>query len=175
MKRITGLPPVLPKRLRLLILGSMPGVASLAAQQYYAHPQNAFWPIFLKLANADNDITDYDARIAALKKTGVGLWDVLASCHRRGSLNSAIQNEKANDIAALLLRHKSINVIALNGGKAFNSFRLYVKVPQARLENLQIFALTSTSPANAGKTRAQKLADWQVIAKFLNKNWELYT
>ena len=69
MKRITGLPPVLPKRLRLLILGSMPGVASLAAQQYYAHPQNAFWPIFLKLANADNDITDYDARIAALKKT----------------------------------------------------------------------------------------------------------
>ena len=169
MKRITGLPPVLPKRPRLLILGSMPGVASLTAQQYYANPQNAFWPIFLKLANADNSITDYDARIAALKSAGVGLWDVLASCHRQGSLDSAIENEKANDIAALLLRHKSINAIALNGGKAFNSFRRHVKTPKARLENLQIFALTSTSPANAGKTLAQKLADWQVIAQFLIK------
>ncbi|HPV23953.1 MAG TPA: DNA-deoxyinosine glycosylase, partial [Casimicrobium sp.] len=96
--RITSFPPLIAPNATRLILGSMPGVASLAAAQYYAHPQNAFWRIMGAVAGFDAALS-FDERVAELARAGVALWDVLAACERSGSLDSAIarKSEVAND------------------------------------------------------------------------------
>lgn len=154
------LPPVADKKSRVLILGSMPGVASLRAQQYYAHKQNAFWPIMGALVGASPDLP-YERRLAALKKTGIALWDVLARCFREGSLDSAIVGEEVNDFAAFLTAHPGIARICFNGAKAAQSFTRGVDLA-ALPKGLSLVRLPSTSPAHAGMNRADKLAAWRV-------------
>lgn len=163
-ERVRCFPPVAdPDTARILILGSMPGVASLAAQRYYAHPRNQFWPIMGALCGAGPDLP-YAERLRALTGAGIALWDVLESCERAGSLDAAIdvRSAQANDFAAFLDAHPGIVRIAFNGGTAEKHFRRDVMPhlpPPARA--LDLLRLPSTSPAHAGMGAQEKLARWR--------------
>jgi TDG/mug DNA glycosylase family protein len=159
------LPPVADKKSRVLILGSMPGVASLRAQQYYAHPQNAFWPIMGDLVGASPDLP-YARRLTTLKKAGIALWDVLACCFRGGSLDSAIVGEELNDLAGFLAAHPGIARIGFNGAKAAESFARGVDRTTLP-KGLSLVRLPSTSPAHAGMSRQKKLAAWRAVVEGL--------
>jgi TDG/mug DNA glycosylase family protein len=141
-----------------LILGSMPGVASLEAGQYYAHPRNTFWPIMGELYGAGPDLP-YTERMAGLKASGIAVWDVLQSCVRAGSLDADIRGEVPNDIAAFLVTHPGIRCIGLNGGKAAASFRKYGAGCLPSGVNVRV--LPSTSPAHAARGPEEKCALWR--------------
>lgn len=143
----------------------MPGIASLRAQQYYAHPRNQFWPMMEALFGVPAS-DDYDQRITALNAQGIALWDVLRACERPGSLDASIVrgSEQANDFAGFLDRHPQLQLIALNGGAARDAFRRHVApVLGERLSTIELIALPSTSPANAGISAAAKRAAWMQI------------
>jgi len=165
-------PPVLGEAPRLLILGSMPSEASLAAQQYYGHPRNAFWPIMAQLLGLPAG-TDYAGRAQALRDHCIALWDVIAACARPGSLDADIRPDtvQVNDFAALLAAHPSIRCIAFNGGTAEREFRRRVlptlTKPHAGIERLR---LPSTSPAHAGMPFEEKLAAWGVILEKIRED-----
>jgi TDG/mug DNA glycosylase family protein len=150
--------PIAAPDARILILGSMPGVASLEAGQYYAHPRNAFWPIMGALFGAGPDLP-YAERVGRLKDCKVAVWDVLQSCEREGSLDTAIRAEAPNDFAAFFAAHPGIRTIGLNGGKAAASFRKHAAshLPPGAAVSL----LPSTSPAHAARTFDQKCALWR--------------
>lgn len=158
-------PPILGAAPRLLILGSMPGEASLDAGQYYGHARNAFWPIMTALLGLPA-AADYEARCAALRAQGIALWDVIAACARPGSLDTAIRPEtvQVNDFAALFAAHPTIRGIAFNGGTAEREYCRRV-LPDLRPEHAGIarLRLPSTSPAHAGMRFEAKLAAWRVI------------
>ena len=160
MSYVQSFAPLAPAGARLLILGSMPGAASLAAGQYYAHPRNAFWPILAALCHFPAD-APYAARVAALQAAGVAVWDVLQSCVRTGSLDTAIErgSEVPNDLAGFLARHPGIRRIGFNGGTAEVAFRRHV--PAAAVAGRQLLRLPSTSPANASWSFERKLAAWK--------------
>lgn len=147
---------------QILILGSLPSVASVTQQQYYAHPQNAFWRIMEALF-AERQYLDYEQRIELLKKHRIALWDVIASARREGSLDSAIESESVvpSDIVGLLNTFPSIRSIYLNGGGATALFKRHVAKQLPRV--LPIVTLPSTSPANARMRFEEKLAQWRVI------------
>lgn len=158
--RLHGLPPAVTDHTRLLVLGSFPGATSLARQQYYAHPQNAFWRILQAIWPASPyDIREdsYQNRIDWMLGKGIGLWDVYASCERSGSLDSAIQQPQANDLVELMQRCPQLQVIAHNGGESFKHARL------TRSLGLPVYRLPSTSPANASWTFERKLAVWREV------------
>jgi len=158
-------PPVVAENPAALILGSMPGVASLAAGQYYAHPQNAFWKILSSLFAMPAD--DYAQRLRIITQNRLALWDVLKYCEREGSLDSAIDSAsiEVNDFAAFLAQHQNIRHIFLNGGKAAQEFkrRALPDVPPDISARLTITQLPSTSPAHAGMSFADKLKIWGQI------------
>lgn len=158
--RIRCFPPVAdPATARVLILGSMPGAASLDANQYYAHPRNQFWSIMGTLFGA-HPALPYAERLAMLTGAGVALWDVLSSCERRGSLDSAIdlRSAQANDFVAFLGRHGGIRRVLFNGALAETCFRRDV-MPHVR--PLDMLRLPSTSPAHAGLSASDKLHVWR--------------
>ena len=99
--RLQGLPPVIARHSRLVVLGSFPGVASLQAQQYYGHPRNHFWPLVGALWGMDLVALPYAGRLTEVRRRGLGLWDVYAGCRRQGSLDSAIEEPEFNDLASL--------------------------------------------------------------------------
>ena len=158
MKAIS-FPPIIGPRPRCLILGSMPGVASLRRGQYYAHPQNRFWWIMSRCLHFDAALP-YEERCRKLTAAGIGLWDALQSCEREGSLDAAIAPDslRANDIAGLCRRTTSIAMILLNGGKAAQCFTKLIapRLPHA----LPWRRLPSTSPAHARMRPEEKLALW---------------
>lgn len=154
-------PPVSGKDARVLILGSMPGRESLRQRQYYAHPANVFWKIMGELAGA-HPALPYRKRLDALRRSGIALWDVLASCERPGSLDAHIRNETANDFATFFAQHPHIRRIYFNGAKAEQSFSRFVLDRQA-LPVLEYRRLPSTSPAHAGMRYADKLQAWHAI------------
>lgn len=162
-KKIQGFAPVAAKNARLLILGSMPGEASLQAGQYYAHPRNLFWPIVCALADVDPE-TPYAGRVAALRSARIALWDVLACCERAGSLDAAISrgSRVPNDFVAFLAAHRAITHVFFNGAEAEQSFMQLVR-PALTDRKLVYRRLPSTSPAHAALTRKQKLAAWRAI------------
>jgi len=157
-------PPIAAPDARVLILGSMPGVASLAAAQYYAHPRNAFWPIVGGLLGFDPGLP-YDERCHRLRAARVAVWDVLKSCRRAGSLDTAIEaaSERPNDFARFFGGHPAVTLVAFNGQKAETTFRRHAlpTLPDAIIERLQFVRLPSTSPAHAGRTYEEKLALWR--------------
>lgn len=164
--RLRGFAPLLGPRPRVLVLGSMPGAASLAAAEYYGHPRNAFWPIMGELFGAGPELP-YPERTARLTAAGVALWDVLAACRRRGSLDSAIEPDsvEANDIAGLLAARPGIHHVFCNGTAAATLYRRHV---HARLPvPLPWTRLPSTSPAHAGRSYGDKLGAWRVLADTL--------
>ena len=141
-----GFEPIIGKNPNLLILGSMPGVASLNAEQYYGHPRNAFWKIIANIYQVK--FTDsYEEKLTLLKHLHIALWDVIAHCERPGSLDSAIKNHSINinPVIDLVNKHRTIKKIALNGGKAFEQFEKHIA---PHLSNqIQYKQLPSTSPA----------------------------
>jgi hypoxanthine-DNA glycosylase len=162
---ICSFPPVEGKNPRLLILGTMPGKKSLEAQQYYAHPRNAFWPIIGELFGIDPK-TPYAERLEQLANCGVVVWDVLESCVRPGSLDADIEIESIvpNDIPALLERHRTIRRICFNGSTAAKLFRKYIEPKlSAKSAAIDYMHLPSTSPAHAGMSFAAKLDAWRQI------------
>lgn len=158
--------PVADPRARLLILGSMPGIASLSAAQYYAHPRNAFWPV-LEAVWGIPAAAPYDERVHAMKEARIAIWDVLASCHRRTSLDSDIVPESmvTNDFAGFLAGHPDIGCIAFNGGTAASLFRrLVLPTLPARWRDVELRQMPSTSPANARLSLADKRRAWAELA-----------
>lgn len=163
---LTGLPPVVASDCRVLILGSMPGAASLLAARYYAHPRNRFWPLMAALADVPAEAS-YGERLVALQRAGIGLWDVIGECRRAGSLDSAIVrgSERANALVPLIVSLGQLRVIAFNGATAASLFRRHVEphLPELR-QPVQRIALPSTSPAHAAMGLEALREAWSVLA-----------
>lgn len=150
---IKGFEPIIDANCEVLIVGSMPSEASLNAQEYYAHPQNRFWKLMAVLLQDEYD--SYATKKQMLLKHHVALWDVIDECEREGSLDSAISAEVANDIALLIEQYPSIKKILCNGKKSYQILsRKYPKLKEIA------YALSSTSPANAGYSFERLLAEW---------------
>ncbi len=154
---LQGLAPIAGPNARLLVLGSFPSVASLAAQQYYAHPRNHFWPILSALWGDDLLALPYAERVAQVRQRGLAVWDVYAACRREGSLDSAIEAAQPNDLAALIARLPRLAAIAHNGGESARAMRI------TRALGLPVHRLPSTSPANASWSFERKLAAWREV------------
>lgn len=154
-----GLPPVLDRDTRVVVLGSFPGLASLQAGQYYAHPRNQFWPLLSALWDVDLRAMSYRQRLNALRAHGLGLWDVYARCQRVGSLDRAITAVEPNDLASLARRAPRLRAVAHNGGESARLMRVTgaLGVPALRLP--------STSPANASWSFERKLDAWRVALR----------
>ncbi len=154
---LQGLAPVAGPGTRLLVLGSFPGEASLAAQQYYGHPRNQFWPILGALWGPELLALPYAERLAAMQAHGLGLWDVYARCRREGSLDSAIEAAELNDLPGLAARLPALRAIAHNGGESARAMRI------TRALGVPVVRLPSTSPANASWSFARKLEAWRAL------------
>jgi TDG/mug DNA glycosylase family protein len=167
--RVQSFAPIVGRHPRILILGSMPGVASLEAVQYYAHPRNAFWPIMGALFGFDHEV-DYDSRIEEIRQLPIILWDSLQSCHRPGSLDSSIDVDtaQANDFAGLFQRFPQIRAIFFNGATSEKYFRRLVLPELPAIDDIELTRLPSTSPAHAGMSFEQKLAAWRRILACLD-------
>ncbi len=182
---LTGLPPLVSPRTRLLILGSFPGAASLAAQQYYGHPQNKFWRILQAIYPSSPMSTasdSYQIRSNWLLDRQLGLWDVYAACEREGSLDSSIRKPVVNDFAGLVRLCPALEAVAHNGGESFRHSRQVMlalsaagppqgaKAPSGGSEEtpvpsvgVRFYRLPSSSPAHASWTFERKLAAWREV------------
>ena len=186
---LTGLPPLVSSHTRVLILGSFPGVASLASQQYYGHPQNQFWKILQAIwpsCAMPTGAGSYQMRSEWLLARGLGLWDVYAACEREGSLDSQIRTPVLNDFADIQRRCPALQAIAHNGGESFkHAHRVSAALagaerragpPQAssapsggsvlhevKSVGVQSHKLPSTSPAHAAWSFERKLAAWREV------------
>jgi len=154
--------PVVDARVRLLVLGSLPGERSLAERRYYAHPQNQFWRLISPAAGTDLPALPYDDRLAALLAAHVGLWDVVASATRPGSTDAAMRDIEGHDVAGLAATLPDLRAIAFNGGTALKHGR---KQLGAAADRYAIVALPSSSPLHTVGFDAKapawaKLADW---------------
>ena len=157
---LTGLPTLVSAQTRLLILGSFPGAASLAAQQYYGHPQNQFWRILQAIwpsSPLPAGVSSYQNRSKWLLHKKLGLWDVYAACKREGSLDSRIREPLLNDFAGLQQLCPQLEAIAHNGAESFKHSR------HTALLGLPVYKLPSTSPANASWSFERKLAAWREV------------
>ncbi|ALK99836.1 2-hydroxyacid dehydrogenase [Massilia sp. WF1] len=152
---LTGLAPVIAPDTRILILGSFPGAASLAARQYYAHPRNQFWKLVGALVDEDLYGLPYDERLPRLLAHRFGLWDVLAACEREGSLDSAIRKPAANDFERLRHLCPVLETVGFNG-QASGKF-----APQFEQAGYRAVVLPSSSPAHMAMSFEQKLAVWR--------------
>ncbi len=168
MALVHSFEPVIGCNPRILILGSMPGVVSLQAVQYYANPRNAFWPIMAALFNIDIDC-DYQHRIEQISHLPLVLWDTIKACHREGSLDSNIQKHQleANNIPSLLEQYSEIGLVACNGATSEKYFNQLVKPELSENQVVVVRRLPSTSPANATMTFSQKLSNWRSILDYL--------
>jgi len=155
--KLAGFPPVGGETTHTLILGSFPGVASLAATQYYAHPRNQFWRLVGAVIDEPLQALAYEARLARLMSHGIGLWDVLAACEREGSLDSAIRNASPNDFAAFHTHFPKLRRVCFNG-KTSGKF-----APVIGAAGFATLVLPSSSPANAILSFDQKLRLWRDI------------
>ena len=167
MVNIYSFLPITSPDARVLILGSMPGERSLAAGQYYAHPHNIFWKVFGELIGAGSDMI-YARRLEILKAHRIGLWDVMESCSRKGSLDSAIEESsiRPNNFAELYLRHPHLTHVFFNGKKAEASYKRYVsKSLDPSHAHLHYKSLPSTSPANASINYQDKKRAWEEILR----------
>lgn len=167
MRRVRSFPPLEDARARVLILGSMPGAASLAARQYYAHPRNLFWPIMGALFGAGPDLP-YAERSRVLGAKGVAVWDVLESCVREGSLDSAIEEDSiaVNDFEGFYRAHPGIECVFFNGAKAEAAYRRYVRPSLGgAARDIGGLRLPSTSPAHASLSFEQKRRAWAKAAR----------
>ena len=150
--------PISHPNARVLILGTMPSEQSLAVNQYYGHPRNAFWKILFSVFETPFS-TDYEQRKSLLVNNRIALWDVLKACVREGSLDSAIEQEVPNDFDSFLKAHPNIQTIYFNGQKAAKFFKQHIAVN----DTYHLVTLPSTSPANAGMSFEKKLLEWEIV------------
>ncbi|GAA4340017.1 DNA-deoxyinosine glycosylase [Pigmentiphaga soli] len=159
--RLSGFPPVLPGNARILLLGSFPGVASLAQGQYYAHPRNQFWRLLGACLGCDLASLPYAQRVAEVARRRVGIWDVVAECRRVGSLDSAVTEASVNPLARYLREHApALERIGFNGGLSWKLGRHLADHGYA------VYRLPSSSPAAAMYSFEQKLARWRPLFEF---------
>lgn len=163
------------KQTHTLVLGTMPGTASLDAYQYYAHKRNGFWPIMLAIVQQTDpcytihELSHYANKIKILQAAGFGLWDVLAECERAGSLDSAIKSNSVvmNDFLTLLTRYDAITTVAFNGKTAERLFRRYVMpkliTAEFDIDAIQWVCLPSSSPAMASLSLQDKYEQWRAV------------
>ena len=154
--------PVVDADTRILILGSLPGDASLAAAQYYAHPRNQFWRLLGAVLAVPLADMPYPQRLAAMQQHGVGLWDVVAEASRRGSLDSAIRDARANPLAELVASLPALRVVAFNGQTAGKA------APQLAASGVPVLVLPSSSPAHT-LAFDKKLREWQVLGRYCDQ------
>lgn len=156
-------PPVVDPDARLLVLGSLPGDRSLAAQRYYAHPQNQFWHLMSPVVGCDLVTLDYDDRLATLRAGGIALWDVIGSARRAGSTDAAILDIRGNDIAGLVASLPKLRAIAFNGGTAAKQG---MKLLGRDFAGAALVSLPSSSPLHTVGLAAKQPA-WSALAAFL--------
>ncbi len=170
-ERIYGFPPVTGNAPKVLILGSMPSVRSLAKQQYYGHPRNHFWEIVFRILEKPLP-EEYSERIEELKTSGIALWDAISHCRREGSLDQAIQEEVFNDVGGFIRQHSSLRLVVFNGRKAEQGF--WRGIRQGDTVDIEgrcrFLRLPSTSPIPTRKHRTlhDKLDEWMVLAEYLD-------
>jgi len=168
MAQVRGFPPISRADARVLILGSMPSRESFARRQYYAHPRNGFWPILTALLEIED--SSYSARADRVARRRVAIWDVLKTCYRPGSLDSAIDERSlvTNDFRSFFDEHPFIRAVFFNGAKAESVYRKHV-LPglSGAAAKLPLTRLPSTSPAHAGMTLEQKKAAWRVLLDYV--------
>ena len=167
MEKSEGFPPIERPDARILVLGSLPGRRSIAEQQYYAHRQNAFWPIIREIFGLEGS---YPERCEQLKALRIALWDVLHSSVRPGSMDSEIRMDSAkpNDFGAFFEGHKALELVAFNGKKAEQMFARFVDAALLP-ESVRMVGLPSTSPAYAAMPFSGKLSAWQGALSALSK------
>ncbi len=162
-----GFAPIADERAKVLVLGTLPGVASLNAGEYYANPQNGFWRIMGELFKWPLGLP-YQERANRLVSAGVALWDVCEAAHRPGSLDTAIETESvsANDFEVFFREHPNVRLLCFNGAKAAALYRRMVhpKLPEP-MKSIQCETLPSTSPANASIRYSDKLLQWTIVRK----------
>jgi hypoxanthine-DNA glycosylase len=179
MKKIDqGFSPILGESPVVLVLGSMPSVKSLESHQYYANPHNAFWWIMSELFSFDL-LESYNLRAAYLKQNKIAVWDVIKTCHRPGSLDSAIETSsiKVNDFSTLLSENTSIKLVIFNGQAAQKIFKKHVSSVNQTHKGMvagsvdhyegDFLVMPSTSPANAATKRENKLEQWRALSAYL--------
>lgn len=155
MSELRGLPPICSPRARLLVLGSFPGEASLAAGHYYAHRHNQFWPILGEVLGRPLAEWPFERRYDAVREAGLAIWDVYSACRREGSLDSGIRDAAPNDFASLMRMAPGLHAAVFNGRTAGRYERWF------REQGLQTRVLPSTSPAYAAMPRERKLGQWR--------------
>ncbi|WP_340587034.1 DNA-deoxyinosine glycosylase [Erythrobacter alti] len=161
-RRKASFSPATSPDARVLILGSLPGERSLAQRQYYAHPQNRFWHLVGKAISVDLVAMDYDTRLAALRAHGIGLWDVVASAHRTGSLDASIREARPNALGKLVSELPQLRAVCFNG-------KTSEKIGRPHLADTQVeqISLPSSSPAFAAMPLAEKERSWMGLREFL--------
>ena len=162
-RRRAGFAPVVDAHTRLLILGSLPGDASLAAGQYYAHPRNGFWRLTGGVIGRDLVDLAYPQRLAALQAAGIGLWDVITTAHRTGSLDTAIRDPEFADLTGLVATLPHLRAVAFNGATAARAGR---RVLATGAGGLTLIDLPSSSPAHA-RPLADKASAWAGLGEVL--------
>lgn len=163
--RKTSFPAVVDANTRVLVLGSLPGDASLALAQYYGHPRNAFWRLMEAVLETPLVALAYEDRLATLLSRGIGLWDVIGEANRRGSLDADIQDATANDLAALVETLPRLRAVAFNGGTAA---RLGGRLLAPVADRFALLPLPSSSPAHAARSFADKARAWGAIKAWLD-------
>ena len=158
--RRRGLPPLLAPDARVLILGSFPSEASLAARQYYAHPRNHFWPVLSALLNEPLVEMSYSARTVRVRQHGIAIWDTIVACEREGSLDAAIRNAERGEIARVRRVARGLRAVCFNGGTAARA------EPAWRAEGFATLILPSTSPAYT-LPLARKVDAWRALTEYL--------
>ena len=157
-----GLPPIARSDARLFVLGSLPGDASLAAKRYYAHPTNQFWRLLGSAIDEDLQVLNYQDRLARLAERRIGLWDVIASASRSGSLDQAIREAEHNQIEHLVRDFPNARAIAFNGSTAAAAGRKLIGDPPA---NIALIDLPSSSAANT-QPLSDKATAWSILSEF---------
>ncbi|MFC4811973.1 DNA-deoxyinosine glycosylase [Paenibacillus sp. GCM10023250] len=165
--RVHSFPPMIRDGATALVLGSMPGEASLAANQYYGNPRNHLWRVLYGLYGLEPD-EPYAERLAFAASRGIAMWDVIASCERAGSLDANIRDEVPNDLPGLIAEHPGIRCLAFNGAKSHDTFMKYFKDHPAFAEVAKLkLPSTSPIPTRTMRTTADRIEAWRALLPYL--------
>lgn len=168
--KVKSFPPVINSHSRIVILGSMPGVASLQAYQYYGNPRNYMWSILYALFDEGREPDSvYENKLLFALSHGIALWDVIAACERKGSLDSNIKQVIPNDIAGLLRLYPNVETLVCNGTKSFSELNKHFgSAPE--ITQRVVLRMPSTSPIPTKHYRGleDRLKAWQAVKKSIN-------
>ncbi|MFD2333707.1 DNA-deoxyinosine glycosylase [Cohnella sp. GCM10020058] len=167
--KVYALPPVVDANSRILFLGSMPGTASLASSRYYGHARNHFWPILYRLHGAGAPDASYEDRLRFALANGCALWDTIAACERKGSLDADIREAEPTDIPGLLRAYPNIEIIVCNGGKSYETLaKHHGQDPEVKRRVVLKLPSTSPIPTRQHKGLEEKTAAWmETLASFV--------